>query len=97
MVQGVFLFLLLGVASFFTGGEATEDDYQTCDDESAVKVSHLLGLRHHLLRKQESTLQLTEDIRRVEYLLNYTVHGTEELKMLIENMSTPEIREYELS
>jgi dsDNA-specific endonuclease/ATPase MutS2 len=80
-----------------TATEATEASYQTCDDESAVKISQLFGLRHHLIRKEESTLALMEEIRSIEYLMNYTVEGIEELKTTIENMSTAEIRSFELS
>ena len=45
-MQGSVLVLLLVVASF-TEGEAHPPSHQECTDESAVNISHLIGLRYY--------------------------------------------------
>ena len=101
-IQGRILALLLAAISSFTAGEAAQPaGPRECDNESAVKISQLFGLRHHLLMKQEEVPVLTKDIRGTEIelqnLKNYTVERAEGLEMEIENISTPELSTLELS
>ena len=90
--------------SLLTGGEATEQSSQECADESAVKLSQLFGLRYNLLKKKENLPALIKDVneaeavlRRRKNLLNITLEGTQRLEVAIENISTPEFNELELS
>ena len=102
--QGRILALLLVAISSLTAGEPAQPGPRECDNESAVKISQLFGLRHHLLMKQEEVPVLTKDIREtvialqnLNNLMNYTLEIAEGLEMEIENMSTPELSTLELS
>lgn len=90
--------------SSLAAGEADQHSSRECNDESAVKLSQLFGLRYNLLRKQENLPTLTGAVREAETvlrgrenLLNITLEGTQQLEMAIENMSTPELDELVLS
>ena len=103
--QGRILAVLLAAISSFTAGEAAQPaGPRECDNESAVKISQLFGLCHHLLMKQEEVPVLTKDIRGTEIelqnlknLMNYTLERAEGLEKEIENISTPELSTLELS
>ena len=81
-MQGSVLVLLLVVASFT---EAHQPSHQECTDESAVNMSHLIGLRYYRSRKMES-------IPTME-LMNNTLEDVEEIDASINNMITPELQD----
>ena len=71
-------------------GQADKYSLPECDSESALKISKLSALHHYRTSKLKRLREIWEP-------LNSTLKAVESIDMAIENLTSPELTELELS
>ena len=82
--------LLAAVSSTFVLGQADMYSLPECDSESALKLSKLFALHYHQRSKMKHLREKWEP-------LNSTLKAVESIDMAIDNLTSPEFIELELS
>ena len=82
--------LLAVISSVFIVGQAAKYSPPECDNESALKISELFALHHRRTSKLGRLSELWAS-------LNSTLRELEETDAGIENLTTPELTELDLS